>query len=225
MPTQLQLRHEFSSYRCWVFDCDGVLLNSNAAKTHAFHDVALPFGEDVADTLVSFHIEHGGISRFVKFQHFFSDILKREPEDGEMEHMLDQFSQAAKAQLLSCAKAPHIDYVLQAVAKTGPVYVVSGGMQDELRDVFAQRGLNHHFSAIFGSPDTKDTILERERKNGAMPDPALFIGDAQYDFEVAERFGLDFLFVSDWSEFSDWQNYFQNKSIMTASAISDLLTS
>ena len=218
-----QIHQDFAKYRCWVFDCDGVLLDSNAVKTQAFYDVALPFGTAAADALVAFHVEHGGISRFVKFQHLFTGILQRAPEAGELDTVIDQFSKAAKARMLECAEAPRLHDVLEAVAATGPVYVVSGSMQSELREVFAQRGLDKHFTAIFGSPDTKDMIVQRERANDAMPGPALFIGDARYDFEVADRFGLDFAFAHAWSEFSGWQTYFQDKPVPIIQSIQDLL--
>lgn len=217
------LKPEYRQYRCWVFDCDGVLLDSNAVKTQAFHDVASQYGEDAADRLVAFHIENGGVSRFVKFEHLFTGILGRPPEAGELDSALGAFADAVKARLLECAQAPDIDKVLEAVNQNAKAFVVSGGMQDELRDVFAQRGLDKHFAAIFGSPDTKDDILARERGSGHMEDPAVFIGDARYDFEVARRFGLDFAFVSDWSDFPGGAAYFADKDARIISTIADLI--
>ena len=42
-----------------------------------------------------------------------------------------------------------------------------------------------------------DDSVARERNHGPVPDPVLFVGDARYDFEVAERFGLDVVFASE----------------------------
>lgn len=218
------LRPEFQRYRCWVFDCDGVLLDSNRAKTDAFRDVALAYGAEAAERLVTFHKTNGGISRFVKFRHLFEGILCRSPEAGEMEAVLERFTHAAKARLLECAEAPHLREVLVAAAAQGPLFVVSGGLQTELRDVFRLRGLDGDFTAIFGSPDTKDDILARERASGAMPDPAVFVGDARYDFEVAERYGLDFVFASRWTEFTGWREYFESqKNIPVIDTVSAIL--
>lgn len=45
--------------------------------------------------------------------------------------------------------------------------VVSGGDHEELRDVFAWRGIAEWFNGgIFGSPDTKDEIVARELGSG-----------------------------------------------------------
>lgn len=217
------LRSEYQDYRCWLFDCDGVLMDSNAVKTQAFYDVALPYGEDVAEKLMAYHVEHGGVSRFVKVEELFTGILKRPPKDGEVAQVLDDFAAISKARMLACPTAPRIEEVLEAVSKTGPVFVVSGSMQDELREVFAARGLDKYFTAIFGSPDDKDTIVERELRSGAMAGPALFVGDARYDFEVAERYGLDFAFATAWTDFAGWETYFEDKPATLINSIADLL--
>ena len=53
----------------------------------------------------------------------------------------------------------------------------------------------------------KMTVLAREKANGNIQFPALFIGDSKYDFEAATRAGLDFVFLSDWTEVPDWQEF------------------
>jgi len=51
-----------------------------------------------------------------------------------------------------------------------------------LREVFTQRDLAPLFDGgIFGSPDTKDSILSRELANGNIQPPALFLEDSRYD--------------------------------------------
>lgn len=217
------LKSEYRAYRTWVFDCDGVLLDSNAVKTQAFHDVARAYGLEAADRLMDFHVENGGVSRFVKFEHLFQGILNRAPEAGEMDRVLTAFAEAVKARLLDCPAAPRLDDVLRAVTEHGRAFVVSGGMQDELRDVFARRCLSGYFTAIFGSPDTKDDILAREREAGRMSDPAVFVGDARYDFEVARRFGLDFVFAADWSDFTGGAAYFNGREARVIGTLADLL--
>ena len=86
--------------------------------------------------------------------------------------------------------------------------VISGGDQSELRTLFAEREIAGMFDAgIFGSPDNKDTILTRELANGNLAQPAIFFGDSRYDHEAATRAGLDFIFVSAWTELNKWEEY------------------
>ena len=69
------MRLNLSSYKTFVFDCDGVLLNSNNVKTKAFWDSVIDFGEDRASQLVRYHKSRGGISRYVKFEYFIDNII------------------------------------------------------------------------------------------------------------------------------------------------------
>ena len=46
---------DISQYATLIFDCDGVILDSNKIKTTAFYNTALPYGEDAAEALVNYH--------------------------------------------------------------------------------------------------------------------------------------------------------------------------
>ena len=92
--------------------------------------------------------------------------------------------------------------------------IVSGGDQAELRNVFASRGIAEWFDGgIFGSPDTKDEILARELANSNIAQPALFLGDSKYDYQAASAAGLDFVFLSGWSEVAGWQRWVAREGI------------
>jgi phosphoglycolate phosphatase-like HAD superfamily hydrolase len=200
-----------SNFKCWVFDCDGVLLDSNRVKTEAFGTAVQDYGQDPADALVSYHIENGGISRFKKFDYFFATILGRPPKQGELDTVLERFSDATIQGLRTCADAEGLRDLLNAIPPDVPRIVVSGGAQSELRAIFEERGLAQYFTAIYGSPDTKEVILNRERDNGIVSDPAIFIGDSRYDYEAATHCGLKFIFLHEWTEFTDWRDYFSAK--------------
>ena len=64
-------------YQTIIFDCDGVVLNSNFQKIEAYRNAALEFGasKEQADTLVDYHVKLTGISRNIKFKYFLKEIL------------------------------------------------------------------------------------------------------------------------------------------------------
>lgn len=219
-----KLRSEFAHYKSWVFDCDGVLLDSNHVKTEAFRSSVLDYGIDQADQLAAYNVKYGGISRFIKFNYFFENILGREPQPGELDAVLDRFSKATTEGMLECDEGEGLRDLLHAIASDISKIVASGGMQSELHEIFAQRGLGSCFTGIYGSPDNKETIINRERKNGIIVDPAIYVGDSKYDYEAALRCGLDFVFVSGWSEFKDWENFFTNKNVKIENNLTDLIT-
>lgn len=192
---------DFSQYQTLVFDCDGVILNSNNVKTQAFYKAALPYGESAAQALVAYHVSNGGISRYKKFELFLREVIGRERVDeNELRKLLANYAEDVWQGLLGCEVAEGL-YQLREQSINSRWLVVSGGDQEELRRVFSKRGLEHLFDGgIFGSPDNKDIILARELERKNIVRPGLFFGDSQYDFESARRAGLDFAFVSGWSE-------------------------
>jgi phosphoglycolate phosphatase-like HAD superfamily hydrolase len=125
--------------------------------------------------------------------------------------------------LFTCAQAEGLGDLFAAIPQEISRMVVSGSAQDELRHVLEKRELAPYFTAIYGSPDSKTTILARERERGNIKYPALFIGDSRYDYEAAKECGLDFVFVSDWTEFSHWQDYFADKNIRVYGNLQNML--
>ena len=75
---------------------------------------------------------------------------------------------------------------------------------------------------VYGGPMTKDEILSSLIKENNWEFPALFLGDSKYDYEVANRANLDFLFVSEWSDFKEWRNYSNKNKILSIKSLFDL---
>jgi phosphoglycolate phosphatase-like HAD superfamily hydrolase len=102
--------------------------------------------------------------------------------------------------------------------------MLSGGDQAELRKIFARRGLAELFEAgIFGGPDTKDIVLSREIASSNIQFPALFIGDSKYDYQASTSAGLDFVFLSGWTEVRDWQEFCTQNNIVVLESLTQLL--
>lgn len=137
--------------------------------------------------------------------------------------MLADFASRVRAGLETCQIAEGLDRLRKATEHARWL-IVSGGGQAELRTVFQKRGLAELFDGgIFGSPDTKLAILEREVKNSNISLPALFLGDSRYDHEAASAQGLDFVFVSRWTELASWQKYCQAHQLRSIEQLMDLL--
>ena len=87
-------------------------------------------------------------------------------------------------------------------------HIVSGGDQEEIRNVFEEKKIKGYFDGgIFGSPDDKISILKREINAGNISLPALFLGDSKYDFLAASTAGLDFMFIYQWTELENWDQW------------------
>lgn len=212
-----------TAYATLLFDCDGVVLNSNSVKTKAFWRVALPYGEAAAEALVAYHEENGGESRYRKFEYFIDSILGCAPDPGLLRQLLDCFSAEVRCGLMECEMAADI-MALRSQTQATRWMIVSGGDQDELRWLFSRRGIADLFDGgIFGSPDTKFRILSRELASGNIVVPALFLGDSRLDYEAAVAAGVDFLFVSGWTEFSHWDAFRREKGFPVVASLASLI--
>ena len=216
-------------YKTWVFDCDGVVLDSNKVKTEAFYQATLPYGEAAAQAMVDYHVANGGVSRYKKFAYFLEQIApnivsNHAVQQGPgLEALLQAYAGCVREGLLSCQMATGLEALRQQTSDARWL-IVSGGDQAELRDVFAQRSIADWFDGgIFGSPDTKDEILARELTYGNIQQPALFLGDSKYDYQAASAAGLDFVFLSGWSEVTDWVAWVSANGLAHVNCIQSLL--
>ena len=222
---------DVTTYATLVFDCDGVVLDSNRIKTEAFRTAAAPWGQDSAEELVSHHVANGGVSRYAKFEYFIEHILPKHLPGGlpgrdgpRLDALLAAYTGAVRAGLSSCAVADGLS-ALRAATPKARWLIASGGDQAELREIFAVRGLEWYFDGgIFGSPDPKSVIVGREIQSEKITFPALFLGDSRLDHEVAEAFGLDFTFVYGWTEFADWRAYCANNKIKHIASLESMLS-
>jgi len=214
----------FTEYKTLVFDCDGVVLNSNQLKIQAYYDVAIKFGANnsQAQALVDHHVKLGGISRYPKFEYFLREIIQQAVTEQAMQDLLESFTVEVKRLLTDCEISPYLAD-LRNNNMHAKWMIISGGDQLELRDIFQQRGIDKLFGGgIFGSPDNKDAILARELEAGNIVQPALFIGDSRYDHQASTNAGLDFVFLSAWTDVECWQDYCATNQIKVFNHLGDL---
>lgn len=200
-------------YRTFIFDCDGVLLNSNKLKSIAFYTLALPFGEKIAKEFERYHLENGGLSRFKKFEYLLK-IIGRSEDEKLLESLLDKYASLIKDGLLNCEIAKDL-FLLREITAGSKWMVVSGGYQKEIRDIFKTRQLENLFDGgIYGSPALKSEILKGLCELKKIQFPALFFGDSKLDYYSASEINIDFIFMSAWTELNDWKEFCEKYSLI-----------
>jgi phosphoglycolate phosphatase-like HAD superfamily hydrolase len=187
-----------------VFDCDGVLLDSNPVKIAAFRAALIDEDPDRVEAFLDEHRRSGGVSRFVKFERFYREVRAVEDPDAALATALARFATAARAGLRTCPAVPGVEALLHRLAAQGTaIHVISGGEQDEVREALVDRGWAEIFAGIHGSPTSKREHMQRLRDEGQLPIGGVYFGDAELDMRLAEAFELGFVFVagvSDWPQ-------------------------
>jgi len=174
--------------------------------------------------MVEYQVGNGGISRYHKFEHFTTSIVPGRT-GPTLDSLLKSYAEVTLFGLMNCTVAPGL-VELRQQTPDATWMIASGGDQSELRTVFERRGIGDLFDGgIYGSPEPKNKIVSRLQKEGTLCSPALFLGDSVYDYRVAADAGLDFLFVSGWSEVQDWPEFVKKYALNETAAIGDLVTS
>ena len=190
------------AYDLYLFDFDGVVFNTNRIKSDAFRQSLDGYPTEQVAAFVRYHEATGGISRYIKFAHFFEDMMGMADSAAEQAEAIERFGQINEALMAKASTLPGVlDFLTQIQRADKPAAVLSGGKADEIINLLTARDYLVFFQNIWGNERSKaehaaDTIT-------GQFDKVLFFGDARYDMEVAEQFGFDFVFVAsltDWPE-------------------------
>jgi len=185
-------------YDVYIFDCDGVVFNSNELKNDAFRYVLSEYPEDIVNEFILYHKANGGVSRYVKFELFITEFLGIKLNNKLLDHFLSEFSR----QCISLYdNAVIIDGIQSCLEKLYfcDNFIASGGDEEELKIVFERRDLAKYFKGILGSPKTKieciQQILDKSKSHNVI-----FIGDSVIDYDAATYLGIDFVFFAPFSD-------------------------
>lgn len=175
-----------------LFDFDGVVVDSVNVKTEAFSELFSNEREHL-QSIINFHLANGGMSRYIKFEIIYRDILKK-PFSNELSQELGKkFSQLVLQKVIDCAYIPGALEFLQKYFNQVLLFIASGTPQDELESIITKRGLNKYFKEIHGTPRTKpDIIRDILKRYNLKSEEMPFIGDAINDYRAALETNLPF---------------------------------
>lgn len=210
------------NYQTIIFDCDGVLVDSNVVKGQVFYDVAKKYGEPIAKTFYNYYMENAGISRFEKLRYLHEDLLSGkhlEKKESDLQEIKEILAQRIHDYVLT---TDTVDFLQSLKNHNIKLFVSSGTEEQELIKLLQVKKIDHFFVDIYGSPDKKDVHVKKVKEK-VGENSILFVGDSQSDYEVSHRTQLDFMFMSSYSEFKEWENFFAKKDIYHIKSFADLM--
>jgi len=176
-----------------IFDFDGVLVESTDIKTEAFRKLFSRWSDKV-DEGVAFHLKNMGISRYIKFKHFYENIISERYSEEIGLKLGSEFSDIVLDAIKIAPFVKGVETFLDNFHLKYNFYIASGTPDEELCEIASHKGINKYFNGIFGSSLTKaeiiNNILGTESLKNNM---VIFVGDAASDKEAAEGMGVHFV--------------------------------
>ena len=196
----VDLRAQLHAARLVFLDCDGVIFDSNGFKLAAMARVLQDYSEPLRVAMTAYWRSNGGMSRRLKFAHFFRDLVQSPEWERLAESAVQRFGAYSLAGFDHVEPLPGALTLMQAVGRDRLV-VVSGADQAELRQVFREKRLEDLVSNVLGAPIKKQQLVETVlAERGVAVNEALLIGDGARDFEVCQTLGMHFVYLHEHSE-------------------------
>lgn len=175
------------------FDFDGVIAESVSAKTEAFRDMYLSYGSDIADKVVLYHINHGGVSRYEKFLYWEKTFFDKDINEEELQALAQDFSNRVMQKVIDSEEVKGAYNFIKKYHKVLKFWIITGTPTSEIEIIANKRGLTDYFIGMHGSPEKKPHWTEYLiEKFDLDRDETLFLGDATTDRDAAEFSNLHF---------------------------------
>ena len=177
-----------------IFDFDGVILDSVPTKTEAFRKLFASYSQDQVEKLIIYHVENGGISRYLKIKYFFEEILQQNISEEDVQNYAKKYSELTKEELTNPKYIiEDVMNFIQQNYKEYNVHIASGADNQDLQYICTKLDLTKYFLSIDGSPVKKNKIVSKILSdNGYEKDETILIGDSINDFEAANVNGIMF---------------------------------
>ena len=183
--------------KLFVFDFDGVVLDSVDVKGEVFYQIYESYGKGVASAAKLYHLKNGGVPRNKKFEHLHSKLLNYQLCDEELSLLSRQFSRLAFQKLECADEIPGIRMFLDYLKSDTKLCTInSAAPADDLAQILTRRNLIEYFGGIFGSEESKiENLRVMQKKFDFLPGDIIFFGDTKNDKDAAEAVGIDFISV------------------------------
>jgi HAD superfamily hydrolase (TIGR01549 family) len=182
-------------FKVLFWDFDGVIMDSMPIRDKGFIEVLKDFPQEQVAQLVAFHQKNGGLSRYVKFRHFYEDIRKESITEEKVNELAHEFSKIMLALLIdeTLLISDSVDFI-KGNAEKYKMHIVSGSDGKELNHICKELGLDKYFLSIHGSPTPKTQLVhDLLQQHGYNKEECVLIGDSMNDYDAAQKNGISFI--------------------------------
>lgn len=187
-----------------ILDVDGVIFDSNQFKEENIYQAAFEHAdEQIAASFTRYFTGLNGIPRETKIRDFFVN----QPQKAEA--ILATYNALNESGLDKIEFTINALEVIRSASEEYNLIALSGGAETEVKELFQRNKIDSFFQNILGGPKTKMQHLAELNVNP----PVYFIGDSKVDYEAAVSIGAHFVFMWQYTQFSDWENFFSDNRV------------
>ena len=180
-----------------IYDFDGVICDSVNIKTEAFVEMYLPYGIEIQEKVETYHLNHGGISRFEKFRYFESQLLGNKVTEAKINDLANRFSALVKEKVIAANYIPGaLDFLKNNKHKRQ--FICTGTPENEILEIIKAKEIDSYFEKAYGSPSSKSSIIRTIlRYCNKSSDDCIFFGDAMTDYNAALECKIPFVGIQE----------------------------
>lgn len=180
-----------STEALFVFDKDGVLVDSEPIKLALFERMFEGVGDVHQQAIRAFNRGHVGLARADKLRHILGEILRVEDLEAQIEDYLDRSYHFIRDALI---RAPAVAGVVEFIKATpNRKFVCSAAIAPEVDDQLVSLSLLDAFEGVYAFPHKKADVLRRLKEEHQRP--VVFWGDTLLDLNAARQAGVSFIGV------------------------------
>jgi len=163
-------------------------------KTRAFAEMYRSYGEDIEKSVIAYHLDHGGLSRYEKFRYYEEQLLGQPLSSDKERKLADTFSRKVKDAVVEAPFVPGAYQFLVNYHEKLSLFVASGTPEEELKEIISRRDMSRFFVSIHGAPAKKAEILRNICELYKFDRTSLLmVGDSQTDYQGAATAGVPFI--------------------------------
>ena len=155
----------FEHKKGFIFDFDGVIVESVDIKTKAFAFLYKDYDKSIVDKVINHHINNGGMSRFEKIKHYHNKFLNQNISNKELSRLSKIFSNYVVKKVIEAPYLPGVINFIKALQRKHSLFISTGTPTDEIKSILKKRRIEHYFLDVYGSPQLKTSHIKTIIKN------------------------------------------------------------
>lgn len=190
----MRLDFDLAGTSVFVFDVNGVLIDSNQANAWAMAQ-AFRSEPEQRRRIADIYLGLTGIDRGAKIRIIQEKVLGKPFADGEFESIWEKFKTLAVEAMASASRVKGCREVLYELGRRGKTRIaLSNTPETELKAVLDAQGLAPLLDIIRGGGDwpKAESLARLLDESGFKPADCVFLGDGKGDLDAAKRCGVPF---------------------------------